>query len=757
MTFIAPLVTARVITAQDPKLLSGKGYVEKSIGDDKFLITLASGKITVRCTSGSLSEGDAVFIKVQGKDLVITKIPEQVSSPDVQDALDLKGYGATDRANARDVKSPALAGSAANSGGLSLSLQGPKTPTEGFYYFDTIEKSLAWLSRVSDGFNKKDQQAIIEKFSQGPIVLQVTKTSNEGTKVFFLPIQVASARLAYFAQQHLRSGLWKFFFPDGLMPLLQDKKNLPFERIIALDTLLPENVDAGASVPDAENKSSTGVFSTMGKTGAGQLFAQWLNTASDEAVPLSLLSFNQTFPASAQLPPLVETIQLAQQPESMVSSLPIGLQDFSINQSTMAGSRVKETLLPQLLERLGINYENALLHLKESNDETKEPVPNLKQLLLKLDNDLNAALPPQESQTNKEPLLELYNAGRAFSVAWLKASKQLLSELFPSIGTQSYPKGTGSLTVLQDSDGTALKKLLNQFQEWSKKITALSDNTVATIAKQAETIHNAAKQFNHVEGQSLFASSHKSVDIPKAVAEFDKIVESVAFAVKTSFEKLSGTVKEAQGLISNQPQMHSEMREIALQASRHVRNISGLVDRCVQESSKLLDSLDGKAGSPSTETTRRLVETALDRIDSMQISAKPTVTADARQQVVIVPMNIDGEWSDVIVKFVKDNEKKGKKGAGKNIAITINVAPTFLGEITAAINFKGTSDCSLRMTFDKDQTFSWFKANEQGFLDAFGKLGFNGLKIDMQKNIRHRSTTRTEVVKSSDAAIDIVI
>jgi hypothetical protein len=757
MTSIAPIVTAKVITAQNPQLLSGKGYVEKALGDDKFLITLASGKITIRCTSGTLSEGDAVFIKVQGKDLVITKIPEPVSSPDVQDALDLKGYDVTNRAHTVELKSPALTGSAASGGGLSLSLQGKKMPPEGFYHFDTIEKALTWLSRVSDGLNKKDEQAILEKFSQGPIVLQIIETSNEGTKAFFLPIQAAEARLSYFAQQHLRSNLWNVFFPDGLMPLLQNRKNLPFVRIMALDTLLPENLDFNDSTPDAENKPSTGVFSSMGKTGAGQLFTQWLTIATDEAVPLSLLSFNQTFPASAQLPPLVETIQRAQRPESTVPSLPIGLQDFSINQSAMAGSQEKETFLPKLLERLGINYENALLHLNESNDETKEPVPSLKQLLLKLDNDLNAALPPQERQTNKEPLLELYNAGRAFSATWLKASRQVLSELFPSIGTQSYPKETGSLTALQDSGGTAIKNLLNQFQEWSKKITALSDNTVATIAKQAETIHIVAKQFDHSEGQGLFASSRTTVDISKAAADFDKLTESIAFAVKTSFEKLSGMVKEAQGFISNQPQMHSEIREIALQASRHIRFISGLVDQCLQESSKLLDRLDGKAFSPSMETTRRLVESALDRIDSMQISAKPTITADARQQIVIVPMNIDGEWNDVIVKFVKDKAAGGKKGAKKNIAITINVAPTFLGEITAAINFKGTSDCSLRMTFDNDQTFSWFKANEQGFSDAFAKLGLNGLKIDMQKSNRHRVTARTEAVKSADTAIDIVI
>ena len=391
------------------------------------------------------------------------------------------------------------------------------------------------------------------------------------------------------------------------------------------------------------------------------------------------------------------------------------------------------------------------MHLNESNDETGELLPNLKQFLLKLDSDLDAALTQQNSQTNKGPLLELYNAGRAFSETWLKASRQLLSELFPSIEKQPFPQKTGSLDNIQDSGGNAPKQLLNQFQEWSKKINALSDNAVAAIDEQAETIHSAVRQFD------LSTSSHDAAGILKAIADFDKRMESIALAVKTSFDKISGAVEESLRSISNQTQMHSAMREIALQASRQVRFISGLVDQIVQESSKLLDRDVFPEGNRSMETTRRLVETALERIDSMQISAKPTVTADTRQQVVMVPMNIDGEWSDVIVKFVKDNGKGRKKGAGKNIAVTINVAPTFLGEITAAMNYKGINDCSIQMTFDKDRTLSWFKANQQGFLDAFATLGFKSLKIDMQKSVRHRSTARTQAMKSADTAIDIVI
>ena len=154
---------------------------------------------------------------------------------------------------------------------------------------------------------------------------------------------------------------------------------------------------------------------------------------------------------------------------------------------------------------------------------------------------------------------------------------------------------------------------------------------------------------------------------------------------------------------------------------------------------------------------RQFVETALQRLESMQVSAKPTASGDVRQQVVVVPMNIDGAWNDVVMKFVRAEGGNGNKNDRKNIFVTMSVAPSALGEIAASFDFSGANHCSLRMEFDKNRTLSWFETNRQGLTDAFANLGFTNMKIDFKASAPQDGRTRGAPPSAPDGVIDIVI
>ena len=811
MTFIPPFITAKVINAQNARLFPGKGYVEKAEGNGNFVITLSSGKISVQCTPGSLSEGDAVLVKVQGRDVIIEKVIPQESlgkTQFVKDTLDLhqsNNVEVTHNPQNGDTKPSAAIRSGVVVAADLFSLSGTRTPGEGFYYFETIEKALSWLSNVAPGFDKKNQGSIPDELLHTRVVLQIVETEKEGLCAILLPLRAADSLLSYFVQEHLRSGLWNAFFPDGLIPALLNRQALSSERIIAIDSLFPKMVNTGGSFPTSENDPFVGMYGSMGKTGARLLCVQWLNIAMDGTIPPSIISNYPPVLTAAGLPPLVERIQLLQKTESNAFSLMPGAQDFSISQATFMHPQAKETIVPRILEGIGINYENALARLNYSDDAPIEMMRNLKHFLLSLESELNLAISQKSNETSENPLFNLSTACRAFSETWTMVSRALVRELFTAGAEPSFLQPADATEHASIPVEAATKQVFNQFQEWSKKIIPLLENTMIEASEQAGKVQSASRHFAAMRDGSASDSSYLKSDKHNAVLReitgaVDKLLQSITNRLKTTFEEIAEKINGLQKSFSSQfadlakdalssrtqaggtatghspqeapenmlplhlrlrAQIHASMREIALQVSGRVRTISELIDQIIVQSSKLLEKGDSAAhvleGKSTLEMTRRLVETALERIDSMQVSSKPTAAGDIRQQVVMVPMNIDGTWNDVLIKFMRGDSQGRKKNARKNILVTINVAPTFLGEINVSMNYKGIRDCSIQMDFDNDRTLSWFEKNRQGLIDAFVKLGFEGLKLNMQKKIQHRSFAAKEAKVDSNAAIDIVI
>jgi hypothetical protein len=778
MTSIPPFITAKVISNQDARLVPGRGCVEKTEDDGRIVIALASGKITARCTSGSLSPGDIVFVRFHGNNLIIER-----GSP--------RGYGAVrdeiDLRDNRPVPSEPVSGTGdgapSNPGrGTGFSLSGSRTPAEGFYFFDTAEKAVSWLSEFSAEFGKKDRRAILEKFAQEPVVIQVVATEKEGAKALIVPRESADARLASFVREQLRSGRWEALLPEGgLMPLLKDRGALSAQRLIALDAMLSACDALDASTPPGTQAGK--FFSETVKPGRSQLFAQWLNVAMDETIPLSAFSSSPPAQGCAELPLLLEQIKgtAIAGTEGVFKPL-MSEKDYSVNRSILENPPDKPGALPRILERIGLNFENALLH---SETPAESPAPSVKLQLLHLENELQSILPQRGDASSEHPALLLHRSTLALSSDLLGASGRLLTALFPSEVEHTFSQEVVSPGPPQASAQTAGKRLLYSFRQWVEKTTVLCEDVSRKILDKAEKIRNAIGLFDAIGKDTPDAgpAAARKNGLPSDVAtDMDASVRSFALRAAAAFKKIdealsalsrrfeTGIGEEAFFSRSgSEPadrethmrlQVQSSMREIAHLASGELRDLFGRADRLAAAASKILDAAGSGGGNldakPGLETTRQLVETALQRIESMQVSAKPTLTGDVRQQVVMVPMNIDGVWNDVIMKFVRASEHGEKKNGRKDIFVTINVAPSALGEIAASIDYKGAGTSSLRMEFDEDRTLSWFESNRRELTDAFAGIGLKGLKIELRKNARHEGAVGLVDKPPADGAIDIV-
>jgi hypothetical protein len=796
MTSIAPFVTAKVVSDQDTRIAPGKGYVEKTEKNDRVVIALASGKITAQCTSGSLSAGDIVNVKFNGSDLII----EQLSP---------RGYGVVhDTLNLGDgfrKQTEPVAGTADGNAvcaplqkaETAFPLKGARLPAGGFYFFETAAKGISWLSDFSAGFDKKQQRALLEKFAREPVVIQVVETENQGAKAIILSPESGEARLAAFVREQLRCVLWESAISEGgLMTLLRDRGAIRASRILALDTIICAG-RSPALFPRPGDMAS-GTFTVATRPGDVRLFMQWLNVAMDETVPLSVFSSCPPALRSAEIPPLLDklTSTLAAETEGNYPPL-LTEEDYSISRTVVGDGRDKYGALPGIFERIGLNFENVLSRSGLSAGGADIPAPSVKLQLLRLENELQSAAPETTDETVARPALVLHRSTQALSAALLEASGRLLTGLlsretewpFPRVNDGAEPPASPPRSAEIESPEALRQRML--------KLAALCEILSREISNRAEKIRDSIRLLEPsakvAQGgapgpgreNSMPSDTANTLDSAvksftmRAMAAFGKIAEALDAALTGLSRRPEGFVEGAapsprppgdpsggQAAPENrqnartQALVQASLREVARLASGELRDLIGRADRLAETASKLLDSAnagsEGRESKPGLETARQLVEGALQRIESMQVTAKPTVSGDVRQQIVTVPMNIDGSWNDVVMKFVRADGSAGKKGGRKNIFVTVNVAPSALGEISASIDYKEIGNCSLRMDFQKDRTHSWFETNRQGIAEAFSGLGFKNLNIEMRKTVRDENPARAGSKTVSRGAIDIV-
>jgi hypothetical protein len=186
-----------------------------------------------------------------------------------------------------------------------------------------------------------------------------------------------------------------------------------------------------------------------------------------------------------------------------------------------------------------------------------------------------------------------------------------------------------------------------------------------------------------------------------------------------------------------------------------LRDLAGHLMDLASQTTKLAEKLAPFDRGP-LDTLKQQVDQVLTRVESMQVLAKQVSFADNQQQVISLPMKIDGQWTDVVVKFLKRKGPSEKGPSKKNVSVIIHVAPTLLGEVTVFMDYNGKKNFSLRMEFEKTSSREWFENNRTEFSKAMGNFGFPSFKIDM-KTSRDRQPIDTviETALPSAGTIDI--
>jgi hypothetical protein len=796
MTSIMPFITAKAVSAPPSGSLSGKGRVEKSLGNGTYVIDLPGGKITVECEPDALCQGDAVLLKMQGKELVIQRLDVLTGrthqGSEEAFLLLLKN---TDLPQTPPADSSKAIVTAQNIGVITGS-GGKTAPTEGFYCFGTIEKALSWVETFSPGMEKNDRQKLLDAFADAtPVVLQVVATENKGVKVLILPLHAAEARLNLFFKEIASNDLLNNFSPDGLIKLLAGRGVLSAQRLAAIDAMLPQSGALGALFFSPDSEGQEAIFSSIGKNGKEMLLNQWANIALDQSLPLSGFPAGSFLHTSAEIPLLLEKNGFA---GLMAFSRP-GQSDYTMAQSTFVNTGDKKGVVPMIFQNLGLELEHTLLSAGLSQESSTGPAPNLKQSIIKVLGE-TASLGTAPNQTILESYRDKICASTgALSSLWSLGSGKLLPKLIPSFLEQGLNigkavsegpiPGHGFFDRAREWAGKAAEELNNLLSE----LTDAQKNTSSLIRDIEEALSKEENQAAFAQRLSPVNAGDSAKEVIAAISasvrslalQSSRADEEITTQLAAFFKRLDHVLKESksaqvfpENAISNQvgraskdtsdfvpplefrSTIESAIKDFTIRIGRQLDAISGDIDKLTMLASQLRDKSDSAEallkGIHSNEATKRLFEAVLQRIESIQIAAKPTDTAQGRQQVIVLPMKIDGRWNDVVMKFVRDKENGAAKNKSQTYFVAINVAPVFLGEINVSMSYSEVKECSIRMDFEKAATLSWFKENKTELVNALEALGFKTLKMDMQKAV-HRKPSMPPLQSIPTTALDIVI
>jgi hypothetical protein len=130
---------------------------------------------------------------------------------------------------------------------------------------------------------------------------------------------------------------------------------------------------------------------------------------------------------------------------------------------------------------------------------------------------------------------------------------------------------------------------------------------------------------------------------------------------------------------------------------------------------------------------RQQAEGALARLESLQMLARPVQGTDGQQQVVVLPMRIDDEWTEARIRFVKKRSGKHTARTEGRYAVSLTVTPSALGEITVQMDYRRKGTFAVRMSFERPGVRRWFLKRDHDLASALRRLGLSAVQLRMEQ------------------------
>jgi len=791
-------IQAQVVNATAAAAVSGKGRVEQKIDGSTFVIRMAGRDVTVAVAPGSLSVGDQVHLSAGANGAVLIRAENQAPRQDAampRDSYDSLHEQAQQRlavavrilsqqltdANQRPASSESLAPLAREIERLSAGQDRPVREAaaalsravadaaggdadvadpivrariaglaerlsrllpsdarsaaasfapaaaivrqqieESFQTFDSFDNLRVWL--MKNGVSAPELFKRFENLPQMDMVLRTAALEGGGTELSVLRPADLAAEFRLLLQTMRAADFWRAVGPEPLMHYLADRGALSIARLAGIDAFVAENTPGTAS-------PAPGLTTDSARAAA----VQWLSAVLDSGISESVLPAASPLASAADLPGQVRAAAGA-----AVMPMPSTMEEL-----LAASPGPQSEMVPQMVRKLGLTLENEAAGAVRPSDLPQSLKALLLSLLGRLSADASAENVPDPqpgpaSQTVAGPASDAAeNPGPAGPdaprvAALARAVLADLDTLLPPPGAAAgdgvSPAFAGA-TAAAPSAAVAPAPALQRLDALATALMRLFGFAEKPRADQSDASGRLPARQTTPQAAASPAAAGRP-DPPDQLTNGTSAPE-IEQTIRVLARSLTDLARDARQLAGGQPPAAPQPGD-----ERHaVARRAGDLVRAVQQQLQSIVNERAPGTSPIADLAARFIaETALNKLEMLQMLARPAQTADGTQQILALPMKIGNEWTDVRVQLIKKHSSGRKKKEGrKKYYVQIDAEPAALGAVQARLDYSPRRDLLVILSFARESARRWFEEHTPAILSALGPVGGGRVRMNIER------------------------
>lgn len=308
--------------------------------------------------------------------------------------------------------------------------------------------------------------------------------------------------------------------------------------------------------------------------------------------------------------------------------------------------------------------------------------------------------------------------------------EELIKQLFPQFST----------AVLNED--TVKQKLLPIINEkLSQQLLDLIKNTdIKKLDPQIEKILN--------ELTSVINNENRKSIVPALFKLAELSADKEMFGLSDKMSLTSNAFDEKDNLKSVLLKM---LHLIDKEESRGgIENRGRSLQDTVTDSNRSLNDEQAKLSN-----VKKQVLQIIEKIEAFQVLAKSTPSPDGKSQLIVLPVNMGGEWVDMQLRITHRKQKQTQNRDKKRISVALNIELSAIGEVSAEIEYFKNREIALNVTLSNKRFVEWFENKRTEIEEGLRILDLNVIKLNFRSS---KSFIKTKTVshKKANSNFDIV-
>jgi hypothetical protein len=610
---------------------------------------------------------------------------------------------------------------------------------ESFQTFDSFDNLRVWL--MKNGVSAPELFKRFENLPQMDMVLRTAALEGGGTELSVLRPADLAAEFRLLLQTMRAADFWRAVGPEPLMHYLADRGALSIARLAGIDAFVAENTPGTAS-------PAPGLTTDSARAAA----VQWLSAVLDSGISESVLPAASPLASAADLPGQVRAAAGA-----AVMPMPSTMEEL-----LAASPGPQSEMVPQMVRKLGLTLENEAAGAVRPSDLPQSLKALLLSLLGRLSADASAENVPDPqpgpaSQTVAGPASDAAeNPGPAGPdaprvAALARAVLADLDTLLPPPGAAAgdgvSPAFAGATAAAPPAVAAAPQPALQRLDTLATALMRLFGFAEKPLPDQSEASMRMPAQ------KTMQPAAAGRPDQPVQLTG-DTSAPQIEQTIRVLVRNLTDLARDVRQLAGGQPSAASQPGDEHHAVARR----AGDLVRAVQQQLQSIVSERAAGTSQVADLAARFAaESALNKLEMLQMLARPAQTADGTQQILALPMKIGNEWTDVRVQLIKKRASgRRKKDGPKKYYVQIDAEPAALGAVQARLDYSPRRDLLIILSFARESARRWFEEHTPAILSALGPVGGGRVRLNIER-IGVKGEHRASVVElhRHDGALDV--